>query len=483
MVAARERLLAELAAAAGEAPGDGWIAGQRVRYLVEAGRPAAAARVAAECRAERWWCEALAGYALHAAGDHAAAEVAFDAALAAAPPAVRDAWNDLGTVLEPRARSAYESLGPTAREPFARRVWWLADPLFLVPGNERRAEHLARWTLDRMQEEALSAYGVRWGWDLEELLVRYGWPAGWERTRERPLALARGRRPGVVAHDPPGGRPFLPPWEVLGGPTVVPPGAWTLDAPRPRSRYAPGYARRFAALAHQLAVFDRGDSLVVVAGWTLEPDSLPADATVEGAVVVSEGPGRPHRAGRVVGVGPAGSAAVAVARRPAVVGVEALAASAEVAGRARYGLPLPARSRPAVSDLLLIEPGPPPAALEEAIPRARGSEAVGPGETVGLFFEIYPPPRGPREARIAVGLRDERGGFLRALGRALGGGTERRTVALEWEEPLPAGAATVPRAVTIELPDLPAGDQAIVVEVRFAGRTPVRAERTIRVVE
>ena len=66
--AARDTLLDRLDAAAARAPGDGWILGQRVRYRIEAGRPLEAAAVAAACGADPWWCAALEGAGLNAAG-------------------------------------------------------------------------------------------------------------------------------------------------------------------------------------------------------------------------------------------------------------------------------------------------------------------------------------------------------------------------------------------------------------------------------
>ncbi|MGH7558722.1 MAG: hypothetical protein ACREMD_13270, partial [Gemmatimonadota bacterium] len=159
------------------------------------------------------------------------------------------------------------------------------------------------------------------------------------------------------------------------------------------------------------------------------------------------------------------------------------AAEAGLAGRARYGLPLagPAERRPALSDLLLIDSvAPLPRSLEEAAPRARGTARVDPGGSVGVFWELYPPGGGPYEARLSIRLRDERGGFWKGLGAALGL-TERQggSVALEWIEPISAGAAVQPRALVLALPDLPAGSYALELEVVLPDSRRARVERRI----
>ncbi|HZI74867.1 MAG TPA: hypothetical protein VFD73_12760, partial [Gemmatimonadales bacterium] len=64
---ARGDLIRALENAAGQLPGDGWIAGQLVRYLVEQGAADSAIAAAQRCRAARWWCSALEGFARHMA--------------------------------------------------------------------------------------------------------------------------------------------------------------------------------------------------------------------------------------------------------------------------------------------------------------------------------------------------------------------------------------------------------------------------------
>lgn len=475
---ARAELLERLDEAAAAFPGDDWIAGQRVRYLVEAGRHAQAAAAARACRAEAWWCRALEGYALHAGGDFAAAEAAFDRALSAMPERERARWSDLELVLDRDLARAWRRLGPGARAAFARRLWWLADPVWSVPGNERRSEHLARQVTARMMERARSPHDVVWGADLRELTIRYGWPIGWERARPRSSALGSGLRPSVIGHDPPAGRRWLPSRLVFTAPEASRPGDWPLAPARPRGAYAPAYADSVDELPHQLAVFRRGDRALVVAGYDLEAAggaAGAASAPSEAALVVATGPDAPPRIAS--GGAPGGALLLEAPWEPAVASVEARAGRR--AARARYGLPLPREH--AVSDLLLLaRPAPLPATLAEAAPLARGSTAVRARERVGVYFEIYPPSPTPAAARVSIALRDERGGFWRGLGAALGmDRAPTAGVALAWNEEIAPGAEVHPRALVVELPDLPEGDYALELEVSFPAGATHRAERPL----
>ena len=57
----------------------------------------------------------------------------------------------------------------------------MADPLWMRAGNDRLTEQYARLVRARIAADARSPEGARWGWDLEELLLRLGRPTGWER--------------------------------------------------------------------------------------------------------------------------------------------------------------------------------------------------------------------------------------------------------------------------------------------------------------
>ena len=128
--AARDSLVAVLSVAARLMPANHWLAGQRVRYLVEAQAASSARAAAADCRPQgAWWCEALAGYAAHAAEDFVGAEAAYDRALAGLGEEQRCRWTDIAVLLPNVPKDAYRGRECSQRDSLERRFWWLADPL------------------------------------------------------------------------------------------------------------------------------------------------------------------------------------------------------------------------------------------------------------------------------------------------------------------------------------------------------------------
>ena len=103
-----------------------------------------------------------------------------------------------------------------------------------------------------------------------------------------------------------------------------------------------------------------------------------------------------------------------------------------------------------------------------------------PGGSVGVYWELYPPGGGPYDLRWSLRLRDDRGGFWRGLGAALGlGGEAGGSTALEWMEPVPGGTAPAPRTLVLTLPDLPPGDYTLELEAVFPDSRRARVERPI----
>lgn len=482
VTAARARLIEQLDEVARLLPGESWVAGQRVRYLVESRRLDEARRAAGECRAEGWWCAALAGYVHHRAGEPQRADSAFSDAIRRMPDEERRRWTDLSYLLDGGAYRDFRRLDPPERERFAERFWRLADPLFMRPGNELRSEHFARNVMDQFQDRARSAEGISWGDDLRQILLRYGWPVGWERIRERPGSLDP---PSLLSHYASTDRELVPPLEVLRGGIGA---EWDVENPRARTGYSvplpDSAARWFRRLDHQLAVFRRGDSALVLAAYQLPPDSLPPATPVDAALaLVSTGDG-PWQVTRFAA---GGTRDVLVTVAPAdslLVSLEVLAERAYRAGRARYGLVIPRRAPGliAASDLLLLrEPEPLPDSLAAAVAAARGSVRVRPGERLGVYWEIYGLESAPAlPVSMSLRLLDQRAGWLRRLARRAGLVAQTAPIRLRWQEQ-PTPEPHVSRSMTIQIPAVEPGAYTLELTVELPGREPLSVRRQVEV--
>lgn len=498
---ARARLLAKLKVLADLAPGDRWIHGQRVRYLIEAGRLAEATGQASSCQvADPAWCQAILGFALHAAGDDASSETAFERTMAALSEVERCRWTDLEVLLRSGGRE-YRALPCAERADWEARFWRLADPLYLVPGNSRRAEHFARHVMDALQEDAASGYDDRWGRDLRELLLRYGWPAGWTRARHRRAGLRT--EDVITAHDAPGARQFEPRPDWVGRPDRAPRGDWRLNPDRPRTLYAPRHAVFLDSLGHQLARFPRADSVVLVAAYDLSRDTISTCKSLEHGlfVVDSLGNGRAKGLGRASGKRGVLRAALPGERpaevrevdfpadtspaSPHWVSVEVLCAADRWAARSRYGVSLATRELDglSLSDLLVLgDPGDgePPVKLAEVLPLALGTLRARSEERLGLYWELYDSTGDGREVDVTVTLsRTDRGFFRKAVEWAGLARKGEEAVGLQWRE-RSAGAAMTSRAVALNLPALPEGTYRLSVRVSAAGGS-LEASRTLRI--
>lgn len=179
---ARLQLLAQLDEAARQLPGDDWIAGQRVRFLVDQADYAAAQQVATTCRGSWWWCTMLRGLTNASAGDHKSAMAAFVAVRSALDSTSRCALEDLSPLIDPAYVGAYRALPCTARFGFNTNFWWLANPLWSDSVNVREVEHYRRRTellfRGALPRDEIFHYTADRGGDaVQQLAIRYGWPA------------------------------------------------------------------------------------------------------------------------------------------------------------------------------------------------------------------------------------------------------------------------------------------------------------------
>lgn len=179
---ARQALLADLAARAERIPGDQWIVGQRVRYLVEAEDFAGAVAAAQACPTRDWWCDALRGYAFHAIGQYARADTFFRRSYLRSSLTGRCIWEDLSPLFDEATARQYLALDCNARRPINQRYLWLADPYFGDSINDLATEIRARQVHHRLLENATNAYGVQFSHDEGDMIMRYGWAIRWTRS-------------------------------------------------------------------------------------------------------------------------------------------------------------------------------------------------------------------------------------------------------------------------------------------------------------
>ena len=474
---ARVRLLRGLAEAGNEVPGDDWIVGQRVRYLAET-RDAAAIGVARSCTATKWWCDALLGYALHVAGNFAAADSAFSLALDGMTPELRCHWINVSPLLHSDLAKTYRRLPCAEREARLGRIWWMADPLFMTPGNDRRTEHFARVLHTALQQEARNTHGLSWGGDLAALTVRFGWPVKW--TKRPSQSSYPGAEATVTGHErEPGFHFFLTTWppDDLG---VVTDSLWDIEQLPARERYAPIYARAFITLDAQVALFRRGDSTMVVAAYDVSRDTLFRARRFK-AALSAMGDEVSTAVMREVTDAPTNHVlTITTPWKSQLVGVELLSGDSAAAARWRAGFseaPL-APDRIGVSDLLFVEGAPSlPADLAEAIPRAHGGTVFARNTRIGLFWELYGQAAADTTLPISLTISPLERSLLRSALGALRIAPKPTPLNIRWQENGAAGLLS-PRSLVLDLSLLPAGKYEVKLEV---GTGQAATRRVIRI--
>ncbi len=460
---ARAELLRDLEKAGASVPGDDWIVGQRVRYLLEV-HDTTAIGVARSCKASRWWCDALLGLALHVNGSYALADSAFSASLDEMPSSMRCYWTNLSPLLDDDIRGAYHKMTCAQREAADARIWWVSDPLYMVPGNERRTEHFSRVVHTAVEKDAVNTYGSTWGGDLAELILRFGWAEKW--TQEPP-SMYSDAKPAITGHErEPGFHFFLterPPDSLA----EIVDSLFDIHQFPPREQYAPVYAKAFEHLDAQVARFRRGDSTTVVAAYDVSQDTIFSRHRFDAALVAMRDEATTPSMDRVAQAPVKGVISVSTPWRSQLIGVELLADDSAGAARWRSGfaaIPLDP-GHISVSDLLFVDGGPSlPASLEEAIPRAHGGTSFARNKPIGLFWELY--GMSPTDSTVPVSLTitpiDE--GFLRRAFRALRIAPKVTPLNIRWQENGAAGVLS-PRSVLLDLSLVPSGKYAVKLEI------------------
>jgi hypothetical protein len=355
-------------------------------------------------------------------------------------------------------------------------MFWAATPLFVLGANDLRTEHLARVVRARIEENAKPAQALSWGSDVEELMLRYGWPAWYTRTDPAPGSMAE---PTIVGHDPTPSFTFFPELSSLDSITVAPASAWELKRRVGRSRYAPAYARAFHSLPHRIATFRRGDSVLVVAAYDARGDTLLGRSGLEGGLFLSPAPeqvyGVPRR------LGSRGALQVMVPRKPMLLSLELLSRDRRAAARARYGLSLGegASAREAL-DFLLFEPGPESArSLEEALDRALSGARLSRSTPLGLYWELYGDD--PQPVVVSLTMEEIGVGWTHRLARTLHLADRGGPIDLRWKDQPDRGARVSPRVMRLDISRLRPGRYRIRLTVTHPGSPPQLATREVEV--
>lgn len=455
--------------------------GPLVRYLVEDDRAAeamSAARLYAMVSGDSVWGPLLLGFAAHAAMEDTLAERLFHEGIARLPPEEKSRVTDLEWLVSPDDRKPYRRLGSEERARFEQRLWLLADPLYLTPGNERWTEHVARYIWARILERTPLVTGMlRWGEDLDQLTLRYGVPQS--RTRTPGTFLNDG---GMVEHYDPDQLAYMPEDILSRGvpPTPLPGEQWELERPRNRSGYAPASLRRVAAMPHQVTRFPAGERTVLRVDGAITLDSVATgrDSVLAGFLAIADTSvlAWQHETRPVVADTATFAFEATLTPGEYVYAIEALEPATHQAARARYSVELPLSGpAPHLSDPLIawrFGSGRLPGSRDDPALRPRASLVLAAADTVGLYAEVHGlarTPAGTTRYRVGLSLRKADRGSLPSrivswLGDRVGLSEPETPTRLVWTaEGEPGRPAVI--AVDVQLGRAGSGSHVFVVAV------------------
>jgi hypothetical protein len=474
IVRARAELLRDLAKASAEVPGDDWIMGQRIRYLTE-GHDTSAVSVARSCRATRWWCDALLGLAQHVGGNYAAADSAYAAALDEMPSQTRCHWLNLAPLLDDDIRGTYKKMSCEQREVADARIWWVADPLFMTPGNERRTEHFSRVLHTALQQDAANTYGSSWGGDLAELILRFGWAEKW--TQEPSQSIYSDSKPAISGHEREPGYHFFLTQQPPDNLALIVDSVFDIYQFPPREMYSPVYTKAFVRLDAQVARFRRGDSTKVVAAYDVSTDTIFGQRKFSAALIASGGEALAPSETVVTESPVKNVLTVSSPWKDQLIGVELLANDSAGAARWRSGfaeIPLDS-GKISVSDLLFVDGAPSlPGDLDEAIPHVHGGTTFRRDQKIGLFWELYGKTPADSALPISLTITPVDVSLLRRAFHALHVATRPTPLNIRWQENGTSGVLSA-RSVLLDLSLMPAGKYAVKLEIgNYPGATTSR---------
>ena len=489
---ANDGLLEVLGQSARESPESGFVTGQAVFAFARFGRHLDAMQIAEDCEAAAWWCAALTGHVYRSVERLQDAERSFRRSLAAAPDSIAcrypdatwllGSWFRRGAVDPPEAWENWSKQPCSVRTAVSDTIWWLADPLYVVEGNDRWVEQIDRHLRVRWGFEAALDYTRRpslrdsWRKDGWEVGVRRGPPDSFEYFR---VARAHGAAGSYWTSKKAARYHFVPDFEGEGfsHPT------WRLEADFDDEGYTPPYAP-FYALPIQIARFRKPDSTGDASASTTMRVATASSAlgtSIEAAadsahLILTDAPGSfplhleaPFHEGKTV----------YLAETPPkryVTSLEVLTPAG--IGWHREMLEPMELDGPGLSDILLYEPlgFATPDSLLAATSMMLGTTELEDVPEVGLYWEVYgAEAKQPLEFQLR--LERDGGGFFDKLRRLLPGGPEEATGTVIWNE-----TATGPvsaNSIVLDLKTLDAGSYTLVLRARWEGQELVESRRKL----
>lgn len=526
----RDTIINKLTEAMARFPGDAWVAGQRVRFLVDNYDLDAAVLAASECTVSESLCASLQGLAYEQRGDLLAADSAFRRGVAAefsssAAAACVDTTAFVLIASGPR-RDAHKQSCARQQE-LVERLWWLSDPLWSVPGNERFVLHYSRRTSLALraafdEDERYIWRPIAGGEALQEAIMRYGWPThtywgGYQMDSALDVArqsqMMQPEAPYTSKEYAPDRVALVPAFRAIENPFDAEASDWPMERPDsvnlnswwPVEHQA--FRTRIATLAEGQTMLLRRDTAVLYGVAIDDPihqmePGLPV--LPRAYLMASTSPAAVHtvvdttlpfgRSLRLSGL---------LAPEPQVLSLEIPGRSAtEIAHRRRFGVtPPPSLAQMADNDLALSDPvfvllprrgaaaPTDPAVVQQTMV---GSLQVPRSVPFALYWESYgfvPGDSVDVEVRIA---RREETSALRRLGAALGvADAQRDSISIKWSEPDPGRAArvleariaTVSRAIAVDLRNLVPGNYIFRVEMTRPDGRSASGERRITILE
>jgi hypothetical protein len=401
------------------------------------------------------------------------------------------------------------------------RLWWLANPLYIEPGNDRRVEHFAREVLAALH--AALDRDERYDWragaglnPMQRMVMRYGWPSytWWGGTLNEESHSSY-----LAQHETATNEAFttfeyslgrvhaFPRWHAVTMPLQAKASDWQISMPDtvadgawwPREHFA-AHAPLVQLPAGQLAFLRRENSVIMAFATELDGIALerPVGAPIAATMIATSHPGEVREIAHAPGKMNAPLVLRADVSAPMLVSIEfpGIDATGLPGGRVRFGAepppPLSAMKAGelAISDpVILVAPAENdvlPSQVDAALARMAGATYVPNAKRIGVYWETY----GFKPAdSVTVAVWIERHtpqGVVRRLGIVLNVVTDLNTpIAISWSEPhsdriatlIPGRIPILGRSLTLNTTALPPGEYWLDVAIAKRGMPPLHGRR------